>query len=805
MIATMSWRSFPSPDAYFSAAATAAPEEMPQSSPSSLASRRAISSASSLVTVTIPSRSLRSSTSGTKPAPMPWIGCGEGFPPESTGLAAGSTAIALNEGLRALITCATPVIVPPVPTPEMSASTFPSVSFQISSAVVRRCTSGLAGFLNCCGMNAFGILARSSFAFSIAPGMPFERSVSTSFAPNARSTARRSGLIDSGIVSTHSYPFTAATKASAIPVFPLVGSTITVSPGVMSPSRSAASIIESPIRSFTLAAGFWLSSLATICGRTPAATRFRRTSGVRPTSSQTLLAMFMRGLLLRPRILARRIGVIRQASEQRLEQHGRIAPGRELDPHAQALRRALEREVLGPDAEGPAPAAEADPARRAPPGRDPVLREGGALALLRLAARLGRVRAEDRTGGADLERRRARRLALRILDEEEASARVQAGDVAGEDAVEGVAARAQHGVEDLGLQRGDEEARGAAVARSGLAAQDAPAELGVVAAEALRPEAVREAAARELLRAPRRRVGGHRVHVAHEDLEAIGAQVARAELVRVASRLEHPHAGQRERERRLRIESGRGEPLRRHRHAVLAAGVAHVARRHAGGAGEVACHLLRRAQRLLDAQEGVRAAARRRVEGHLVDPELLRPHPDPHQMISARLRLAARPLAAAPRGLAARPSDTPGRATPRPARTNADGSARGRGGAARRGAPRSRSPCGGRTRSPGAARRARACARRGGPSRRSRPPRSRRRDRRRRRAPSAGSRGGAPAARRRARDRGARATRRSRGASPPAPRAGRSRDPPPARRPRRSRAPRPGRGSPRRGARGPPA
>ena len=42
----------------------------------------------------------------------------------------------------------TPVIVPPVPMPATTMSTAPSVSFQISSAVVSRWTSGLATFAN---------------------------------------------------------------------------------------------------------------------------------------------------------------------------------------------------------------------------------------------------------------------------------------------------------------------------------------------------------------------------------------------------------------------------------------------------------------------------------------------------------------------------------------------------------------------------------------------------------------------------------------------------------------------------------
>ena len=104
------------------------------------------------------------STPGMKPAPRPWILCGPGFSSSPfifcvmTGLVTGSTAMALNDGLRFLMTSPTPVMVPPVPTPETRMSTLPSVSRQISSAVVWRWISGLAGFLNCCGMNEFGVV-----------------------------------------------------------------------------------------------------------------------------------------------------------------------------------------------------------------------------------------------------------------------------------------------------------------------------------------------------------------------------------------------------------------------------------------------------------------------------------------------------------------------------------------------------------------------------------------------------------------------------------------------------------------------
>ena len=69
-----------------------------------------------------------------------------------TGLFVGSTATIFSPGLRGLSTSPQPVIVPPVPTPLTMMSTLPSVSRHISSAVVLRCTSGFAGFLNCCGI-----------------------------------------------------------------------------------------------------------------------------------------------------------------------------------------------------------------------------------------------------------------------------------------------------------------------------------------------------------------------------------------------------------------------------------------------------------------------------------------------------------------------------------------------------------------------------------------------------------------------------------------------------------------------------
>src|SRR5215468_5276163 len=55
--------------------------------------------------------------------------------------------------------------------------------------------------------------------------------VRMSSAPYARRRARRSSDIDSGIVRMRRYPFTAQTSARPMPVLPLVGSTMVLSPG----------------------------------------------------------------------------------------------------------------------------------------------------------------------------------------------------------------------------------------------------------------------------------------------------------------------------------------------------------------------------------------------------------------------------------------------------------------------------------------------------------------------------------------------------------------------------------------------
>ena len=138
--------------------------------------------------------------SGINPAPIPWILCDPGSPPDSTALSSGSTAIILRPGLRGFSTEPIPVSVPPVPTPLTTMSTAPAVSRQISSAVVRRWISGFAGFWNCCGIKASGSSRTIASARAMAPRIPCAAGVNSSSAPSSRSILRRSTDMLSGIV-----------------------------------------------------------------------------------------------------------------------------------------------------------------------------------------------------------------------------------------------------------------------------------------------------------------------------------------------------------------------------------------------------------------------------------------------------------------------------------------------------------------------------------------------------------------------------------------------------------------------------
>ena len=91
---------------------------------------------------------------------------------------------------------------------------------------------------------------------------------------------------------TSSYPFAAQQNASAMPVLPDVASTIVVRPGSIAPSRSAASSMATPIRSFTEPPGLNASSLPNSSTRESGGSmRVSCTIGVRPTVSEMLIGI----------------------------------------------------------------------------------------------------------------------------------------------------------------------------------------------------------------------------------------------------------------------------------------------------------------------------------------------------------------------------------------------------------------------------------------------------------------------------------------------------------------------------------
>jgi hypothetical protein len=78
----------------------------------------------------------------------------------------------------------TPLTVPPVPTAATKASNrSPASAWRISRAVDSAWARGFSGLSNCEGMNAPGVAAASSRAFSRAPSIWRSGSVRTSSAP----------------------------------------------------------------------------------------------------------------------------------------------------------------------------------------------------------------------------------------------------------------------------------------------------------------------------------------------------------------------------------------------------------------------------------------------------------------------------------------------------------------------------------------------------------------------------------------------------------------------------------------------
>src|ERR1700754_620460 len=128
-----------------------------------------------------------------------------------------------------------------------------------------------------------------------------------------------------------------------MPVLPLVGSTTTERPGRTSPSSSAASIIATPIRSFTEPPGLKYSSLAQSWPPPPAPSRSKSTIGVLPTTAEASAPILISP---RPRFPGAPLDVVHPAAGLFGLAFGDFGDRRLAEDLAQGA------DALGPDAAG---------------------------------------------------------------------------------------------------------------------------------------------------------------------------------------------------------------------------------------------------------------------------------------------------------------------------------------------------------------------------------------------------------------------------------------------------------------------
>src|SRR5213082_1275499 len=136
-------------------------------------------------------------------------------------------------------------------------------------------------------MKKDGSRSAKSRATRTAPFEPSSPGEKTSSAPKSSSSRFRSSVAFSGMTHVSGYPRSFATRASEMPVFPLVGSR-RCRPGSSSPAASAASTIALATRSLIEPVGFWPSSFAKMRAPPRGDSRRSSTSGVDPTRSRRL-------------------------------------------------------------------------------------------------------------------------------------------------------------------------------------------------------------------------------------------------------------------------------------------------------------------------------------------------------------------------------------------------------------------------------------------------------------------------------------------------------------------------------------
>src|SRR5712691_2134894 len=158
--------------------------------------------------------------------------------------------------------------------------------------------------------------------------------------------------------------------ASPMPVLPLVGSTI-VPPGLSAPRRSASSTMATPMRSLTLPPGLNDSTFAITVAPSGLGRRLRRTMGVCPMSSRTLVAIGDRVTATASSDVIHRAGgtlalahTLGHLAEREPVDHARHGLG-DLVPQLHQILTIARRAAVAPWLEGPA-----RPLHRAQDGAD---------------------------------------------------------------------------------------------------------------------------------------------------------------------------------------------------------------------------------------------------------------------------------------------------------------------------------------------------------------------------------------------------------------------------------------------------
>ena len=172
-------------------------------------------------------------------------------------------------------------------------------SRQISGPVPSKWALGLAGLPYWYKKVHSGCAAASCLATRTAPFDPSLAGESMTSACQSSRSCRLSIETLPGKTTLSLYPFRRHTIAIPMPVLPEDGS-MSVAPGASRPVRSASSIIERAILSFTEPPGFCPSSLARSRTSRFGLSAETSTSGVLPISSRTLLTTATERLVLWP-------------------------------------------------------------------------------------------------------------------------------------------------------------------------------------------------------------------------------------------------------------------------------------------------------------------------------------------------------------------------------------------------------------------------------------------------------------------------------------------------------------------------